>query len=305
LRPGRFEYLKAASIDEALQLLAKEGSKSKILAGGQSLVPLLKLRLLEPPKYLIDISKILDLRYIRKEDGLLKIGALTTHHDLETVEAVRQYCPSLYDAAYVLGDPLVRNRGTIGGALSHHDPAADYPPVLVSLGATLSVRSSRAERSVRAREFFLDYFTTDLASDELLSEISLPVIGKRQGSAYLKMERVVGDFAIVGAAAFVELDASDSASKVGIALSAVGNKPIVPEGMVRKLLGKKLEGAIVRDAAEEVRGEISPPSDIRASSEYRKDMAVVLAWRAVLDAARRATGQEPQHVAQYQSLRAA
>jgi aerobic carbon-monoxide dehydrogenase medium subunit len=305
LRPAKFEYIKATSIDEALQLLSKEGNKAKILAGGQSLVPLLKLRLLEPPKHLIDISKIRDLRYIRKDSQFVKIGALTMHHDLEVSETVRQYCPGLWDAAYVLGDPLVRNRGTIGGALGHHDPAADYPPVLVSLDATLSVRSSRKERNVRASEFFLDYFTTDLASDELLTEISIPALGKNQGSAYLKMERVVGDFAIVGAAAFVELEPNGTARRVRISLSAVGNRPIVPERMIRKLARKKLEENVVREAAEEVRDEISPPSDIRASSEYRKDMAVVLARRAVLDAVRRAKEQKPEYVAQYQTLRSA
>jgi aerobic carbon-monoxide dehydrogenase medium subunit len=305
LRPARFDYLKATSIEEALQLLSREGGKAKILAGGQSFVPLLKLRLLEPPKRLIDVSKILDLRYIRKEDKLVRIGALATHHDLETSEDVRQYCPSLWDAAYVLGDPLVRNRGTIGGALCHHDPAADYPPVLVSLDAVFSVRSIRGERRVRASEFFLDYFTTDLAPDELLTEISIQSLGKNQGSAFLKMERVVGDFAIVGAAAFVELDSDGFASKLGVALSAVGNRPIVAEKMIRKLTGKKLEEDIVREASEQVRDEISPPSDIRANSEYRKDMAVVLARRAVLDAVRRAKEQKPEHVAQYQTLRAA
>ncbi len=304
-RPGRFEYLKASTLDEALELLSKHSGNAKILAGGQSLVPLLKLRLLDPPKYLIDISKVKDLRYIRKEGSLLEIGALTTHHDLETKESIREYSPSLWDAAYVLGDPLVRNRGTIGGALAHHDPAGDYPAVLVSLGATISIRSNRNKRNVRAGEFFLDYFTTDLASDEMLTGISVHALEKKQGSAYLKMERVVGDFAIVGAAAFVELDHDDSAARVGIALSAVGNRPIVPEKMIKKLTGMKLEESVVREAAEEVRDEITPPADIRASSEYRKDMAVVLARRAVLDAARRANQQQVEHVAQYQTLRAA
>jgi carbon-monoxide dehydrogenase medium subunit len=305
LRPGRFEYQRASSVEEALQLLSKEGDNAKILAGGQSLIPLLKLRILEPPKYLIDISKIGALNYITKSDSHIRIGALTTHHDLEISEVIRRYCPSLWDAAYVLGDPLIRNRGTIGGALTHHDPAGDYPAVLVSLGAMISLRNKKDKRDVRAEDFFLDYFTTDIEPDELLYEIKLPVLEKRQGSAYLKMERVVGDFAIVGAAAFVELESNDCATEVRIALSAVGNKPVSPEGVTKKLIGTKLEGSVVREACEEVRDQISPPSDIRGSSEYRKDMAVVLAARAIDDAARRARNQHPNYVSQYQTLHAA
>ncbi len=305
MRPARFEYVRAGSMNEALVLLSKYGSDAKILAGGQTLVPLLKLRLLEPPKYLIDISRIKEARYIKQAEGEVKIGALTTHHDLEVSAIILQHCPSLSDAAFVLGDPLVRNRGTIGGALSHYDPAADYPAVVVSLNAILTLRNKRAERTINAADFFLDYFTTDLRQDEMLSQVSLPTLGPRQGSAYVKLERVTGDFAVVGAAAFVELGENDTISKVNVALSAVGEKPIVPNEMIKKLTGKKFEDGIVRDAAEEVKGTISPPSDIRASSDYRKDMAAVFAARAVIDAARRAGQQEPKFVAQYQSLRAA
>jgi aerobic carbon-monoxide dehydrogenase medium subunit len=303
LRPKSFDYFRPKTLDEAVKLLQRYGDRAKILAGGQSLVPLMKLRLAEP-EYLIDITSLTGLRYIRDREEQIEIGGLVTHHEIETSESVRLKAPSLRDAALVLGDPLIRNRGTVGGAICHADPAADYPAVLVSLGAKLFSRGPDGEREIASKDFFLDFFTTALQSDEILVSVSIPSPKKREGTAYLKMERVVGDFAIVGAAARVKLDAAGKAEEVHVVLSAVGNRPIIPSKMVERLVGTKLDETTVAESVEEIRKVIDPPSDIRASSQYRVDMAVVHAKRAVLDAARRARGETPMFVPEVQSLRA-
>ncbi len=303
LRPKTFDYQRPKILDEVIEILREHRDAAKILAGGQSLVPLMKLRLAEPA-YLIDITELADLRYIEEDGDHVEIGALATHHDLETSSLIQHRAPSLRDAALVLGDPLVRNRGTFGGAVCHADPAADYPSVLVSLGAEFFARGRDGERVIPAKDFFLDYFLSAVHPDELLTRARIPSLKTGEGSAFLKMERVVGDFAIVGAAAFVSLNKNGVAEKVNLTLSAVGSIPVVPTKMIAKLEGKKLEETLVADAAEELREAIDPPSDIRASSEYRADMAVVYAKRAVLDAARRARGESPVFVAEAQPLRA-
>jgi carbon-monoxide dehydrogenase medium subunit len=303
LRPKSFDYFRPESVEKAINLLRKYGEKAKLLAGGQSLMPLMKLRLAEPD-YIIDISSLKNLRYVREGENEIEIGALATHHDFETSTLVREKAPSMRDAALVLGDPLVRNRGTVGGAICHADPAADYPAVLMSLDAEFYLQGPSGERKINSHDFFLGFFATAIQSDEILTRITIPPLKNREGASYLKMERVVGDFAIVGAAAFVRMDGTGIAEKVSVVLSAVGSTPIVADNMTKLLVGKPLDEENVAEAAEELRTIVDPPSDIRASSEYRTDMAVVFAKRALLDAARRARGETPMFVSEVQSLRA-
>jgi aerobic carbon-monoxide dehydrogenase medium subunit len=303
LRPKRFTYHSVSSISEATALLKELGPNAKILAGGQSLVPLMKLRLVEF-EHLVDITALKELRYIRDDGASLQVGALTTHHDLETSLLLRNNSPSLSDAAYVVGDPLIRNRGTIGGVLSHYDPSADYPAVLVSLDATITIASQEDERDLGADGFFEDFFTTQMRPDELLLRVRVPSLQKGEGSAYLKLEKAVGDFAIVGAAAFVQLGPQGRIARMKVALSAVGGRPVVAEEMANSLVGEVPTQKMVEDAAQTILSILTPPSDIRASSAYRREMAVVFARRAVLDAISRAEGKNPVFVAQNQPLRA-
>ncbi|PYS09329.1 MAG: carbon monoxide dehydrogenase, partial [Acidobacteria bacterium] len=217
-----FEYVVPASLGEAVSLLEKHTERAKILAGGHSLIPMMKLRL-ATPEFLIDISRIPELSYIKEDGGTLRIGALTTHYTIETSDLIRRRLPALSDAAGLIGDVQVRNKGTIGGSIAHADPAADYPASILAADATIVALGPRGERQILASKFFLDMLTTALARNEIVREIQIPVKSGKSGSAYLKMAQKASGFAICGAAALIELDGSGALSKVAIGITGVGS----------------------------------------------------------------------------------
>ncbi|MBI2184471.1 MAG: xanthine dehydrogenase family protein subunit M [Thaumarchaeota archaeon] len=278
--PRAFEYYAPASVSEALSLLQKYGDESKVLAGGQSLVPLMKLRLVSPA-HIIDIGRIPGLSYIKEEDNKIRIGALTTHHEVETSPVVKSKCMVLSEAESHVGDQQVRNRGTIGGSACHADPAADVPSVLVALDAEFKMTGSSGDRVVDARNFFQDIFTTDLRQNEILAEITVPALPPRSGSTYLKFERGAGDFAIVAVAAAVTLDQAGVCQDVRLGLAGVESIPLRALKAEEALKGKKPDDNAILEAAARASEQSKPSSDIRGSAEYKKEMVKVFVKRAL------------------------
>ena len=285
--PKTFEFFAPKTLDEALHFL-KKYEEAKIIAGGQSLVPMMKFRLIAPPQ-LIDLGKVSGLSYIRQVDDSIAIGAMTTHYSIESDPLVIERCKILSEAASVIGDVQVRNRGTIGGSLCHADPAADYPPVLLVLEAKMKALSLRGERVIQAQDFFVDMFTTSLERDEILTEIQVPVLDDGIGGAYLKFSRGFGDLAIVGVAALLAVDEHKMCKKAKVALTGVASKPVLVD-VVKSLVGKVVDEATIKEVSEDVSRQLSPLSDVRASAEYRKEMVRVFTKRALIMALKRARG---------------
>jgi carbon-monoxide dehydrogenase medium subunit len=284
--PRQFEYHSPSTVEEAIEELTKYGGEAKLLAGGQSLIPLMKLRLVSPG-HLVDLNRIKGLDYVREEkDGFLAIGALTRMADIEESGLVRRLCPILSDCAAHIADPLVRNLGTIGGNVCHADPTNDMPAVMVATGAELVAAGKSGRRTIRASEFFLDTFTTALREDEVLVELKVPY-GTGVGGAYVKLERQAGDFAIVGAAVSVTMK-SGRCEACGIGLTAVGPTVVKPREAERELIGSRLERAAVKRAAEKASKECQPASDLRGSADYKREMVKVMVERAAGLAAKRA-----------------
>ena len=292
MRPAKFEYFDPHTVGEALNLLERYGSETKVLAGGLSLVPLMKLRL-AIPKYTVDITKIPNLSYvIENSDGGLSIGALTTHYILETSSLVKSKCPLLSEAASSLGDTQVRNRGTIGGNLCHGDPACEYPPVILALNAELKTVSSKGERTIKAADFFLDLFRTSLKPAELLTEVKVPPILPNTGEAYLKLTHRSGDFPVVAVAVVMTLDKRNVCKAVSVGLGSVASTPIKAEETEKALLGKTVNNKLIDEASELATRRIKPPTDIHASAEYRTEMTKVITRRALKAAFIRAGGEK-------------
>ena len=287
--PATFEYHAPTSIGDATALLARLGGDAKILSGGQSLIPLMKLRL-AGPQHLIDINRIPDLAYIREADGFLRIGALTREADLEESDLVRSRYPLLYDTCKVIADPLVRNLATIGGNLAHADPANDHPATMLALGAEVVVAGGKGRRTIPIASFFTGPFTTSLEANEILVEVAIPVPAARSGGAYLKLERKVGDFATVAVAAHVALSASGTCDQVGIGLTNVGLTPIKATAAEAALRGQRPDDATIKRAAQLAADASDPGEDLRGSVEYKKDMVRVLTGRALRKAVERAGG---------------
>jgi aerobic carbon-monoxide dehydrogenase medium subunit len=287
LIPRSFEYLSPTTLQEALTYLDKHGSDSKILAGGQSLIPLMKLRLASP-KYLIDLHRISWLDYIREEGDWLKIGARTRHHSLEISTLLWHKAPILPEAAGMIGDPQVRNSGTIGGSLVHADPAADWGAVCIALGATLKLASSSGERTIKAEDFFVDSLTSAAKSNEILTEISFQV-PKVSGGSYAKLERKATDFATVGVAAQLSLDASGNCETVGIGLASVAPTSVRAIRAEAVLRGREPTKARIEEAAKAAAEESKPSDDpLRGSAKYKRAMVRVFAERALSRALERA-----------------
>lgn len=287
--PSSFDYLAPRTIDEAVTLLQAHAGDAKILAGGQSLIPMLKLRLAEPA-VLVDINRIPGLAYVEERDGALRIGALTREADLESSAIVRQWYQILVDTAAVIADPLVRNSATICGNIAHGDPGNDHPATMLALDATFVVRGAKGERRIPAREFFLGLFSTALDSDDILTEIVIPRPPQRSGGVYLKLERKVGDYATAGVAAQVTLDAAGGCARAGIGLTNVGAMPIAAVRAAEFLRNKPLDSATIAQAAEIAASEADPLEDRRGSADYKRDVVRVLATRALRLAAARAAG---------------
>jgi carbon-monoxide dehydrogenase medium subunit len=283
--PQNFDYIRASSLSEAITLLS-ENKGAKLLAGGHSLIPMLKLRT-STASLLIDIGRIPELVGITRMNGSFRIGALTTH----SMIAGRRELPALLpDAAGNIGDMQVRNRGTIGGNLSHADPASDLPTVMTALGATFRVRGPGGERSVAAGDFFLGLFKTALREDEILTDIVIPVQGSGTGSAYAKMENPASGYAMLGAAAVVTV-VGGKCTAAGIALGGLTPKATRAKMVEAALVGKGLDQATIAAASKAVDDDLGDDllGDIHASKEYRRAMAPVYLKRALTEAARRAT----------------
>lgn len=285
--PPAFEYLRPNTIPEAIAFLQQYGEDAKILSGGQSLIPMMKLRIARPA-YLIDINRIAGLSYIKEEGGFLKIGGLTREAELEASPVVHAKYPILVDTTQVIADPQVRNLATVAGNLAHGDPANDHPATMLALGAQVVATGASGERIIPIEEFFVSLFSTALQPGEILTEIRVPAPPARSGGAYFKLERKVGDFATAAVAAQVTLDASGAVQKVGIALTNVGATPIKATKAEGFLRGKKLDEANIRQAGELAGDEAQPSSDLRGPAEYKTGLVKTLAKRALSRAAERA-----------------
>lgn len=285
--PPAFEYLRPNTIPEAIALLEQYGDDAKILSGGQSLIPMMKLRLARPG-YLVDINRIADLSYIKEEDGCLKIGGLTREADLENSALIRSKYPIILDTARVIADPQVRNMATLAGNLAHGDPANDHPATMLALGAQVIAVGPRGERTLSIESFFVTLFTTELQHNEIVSEIRIPIPKPRSGGAYLKLERKVGDFATAGVAAQVTVGGGGICESVGIGLTNVGATPVKAVNAEQFLRGKKLDEANIAEAAKLASGEARPSSDLRGPAEYKVGLVEELTRRALARAYERA-----------------
>ena len=287
--PPSFDYHSPKTLSEAIGLLSRLGEGAKVLSGGQSLLPLMKLRL-GSAGHLVDIGRIPGLEDIREEGGFLKIGGRVRESDLEHHAVVRQKYPILADTAAVIADPLVRNMATVGGNLAHGDPANDHPATMLALGASVVVQGPKGERTIPIDQFFTGLFETALAHDEILTEIRIPAPPPKSGGAYVKLERKVGDFATAGAAVQLTLGAGGEVARVGIGLTNAGLTPVRATAAEKFLQGKKLDETTIRQAARLAADAADPSPDRRGSVEYKREMARVLTARALKRAASRAQG---------------
>ena len=280
--PSSFDYHRATSLDDALAKIA--AGNAKLLAGGHSLVPLMKLRLSEPGT-LVDIARIPELSGIREQDGKIEIGAATVHHLVATSTLLQERCPGITDAAATIGDPQVRNRGTLGGSLAHADPSADMPAVMVALDAEIHLRSAKGARSVKAAEFFQDLFTVNMQPDELLTAVSFAPV---KASAYVKLYQKASHYAIVGVAAAV--DASGGTIKTArIGLTGASTHAVRLSKVEQALAGQPATKDAIEKAVQGAGSDVDPiNSDIHASEEYRRAMIAVFVRRALLKAVERA-----------------
>ncbi len=278
--PAAFDYIRVASVAEGVAALAEHGEEAKVLAGGHSLLPLMKLRL-ATPSFLIDIGRIKDLSYIKQADGRIAIGALTTHYQIESSKLLKEKLPILPEAAAVIGDAQVRNRGTIGGSAAHGDPASDFPTVLAALGAEFKVVGRKGERRVPVEEFFRDTFTTALEPDEILTEIQIPIPAAGTGQTYLKFSRRATDWAIIGVAALARSKGDGTCDFVRVAFTSAGPTPMRARGVEAALVGKRVEADTIRAAAERAPEGLSPSADLGGGVEYKLHLAKVFARRSL------------------------
>ena len=285
--PGSFDYFAPGTLPEAIALLREHGEEAKILAGGHSLIPLMKLRLAQPA-CLIDINRIGGLAYIKEEGGYLRIGALTREADLDASELIRARYPLLADTARVIADPLVRNMATIGGNLAHADPANDHPATMLAYGAEIVATGPNGERVIPIADFFTGLFATALEPNEILTEIRIPIPPARSGGAYVKLERKVGDYATAAVAAQVTLDASGGCQYAGIGLTAVDATPVKATRAEAALRGQPLDDANIRATAQIASEECDPTADLRGPVEYKRAMVKELTKRALAKARDRA-----------------
>lgn len=283
MKPAAFDYAAPATLDEALGLLARHGANAKVIAGGQSFVPMANFRLLRP-ELVVDLNGIGSLAYVRETPEGLAVGAMTRHREFERSELVRRVCPLLAEAAPNIAHAVIRNRGTIGGSLSHADPAAEWPVVAVALGATMVLRSAKGERQVPARDFFVALMTTALAPEEILVEIRFPRVPPRSGAAFLEVSRRHGDFALVAVAAQLTLDAAGKVAQACLALGGVSVSPVDACGEAASLAGKAPATNAFAALGERIAATLHPGEDLHASAQYRREVAAVLVRRA-LDAA--------------------
>lgn len=286
--PPAFDYAVPKTLNDALALLGKN-PEAKILAGGHSLIPMMKFRLASPA-LLVDLNRLEGLAYIREDGGWLKIGAMTREADLDGSDLIHKRYPLLADTSKMIADPVVRNMATVGGNLVHADPANDHPATMLAYGAQVVATGPKGERVVPVDQFFKGPFETALARDEILTEIRIPAPKSGSGGAYLKVERRVGDFATAAVAAQVALDAKGNCESVGIGLTNVGLTPIKATKAEEALKGKKPDDANIRAAAQLAAEAAQPSSDQRGSEEYKRSLVKTLTVRALRKAVARAKG---------------
>ncbi|HLW46070.1 MAG TPA: xanthine dehydrogenase family protein subunit M [Acidimicrobiales bacterium] len=282
MKPAAFEYVAASSVEDAVEALASAGDGGKILAGGQSLVPLLALRLARP-EVVVDVNSIAGLDRIVVEDHHLRMGALVRQRAVERDEAVRRSFPLVSAAAAKIGHVAIRNRGTVGGSVAHADPAAEWPALLLALDGEVETASPRGRRIVPAAELFGGYLTTSLEVDEMICEVRGSLPEGRSGTSFLELARREGDFAIVGVAAVLAAT-SDEVSHCRVALSGVASTPVRVQAAEDRLVGTSANDEDIAAAAEAVADEIGPPGDVHGSADYRKKVAKVLVRRALVAA---------------------
>lgn len=288
--PGPFEYHAPTSLDEAIGLLGQYGDDAKVLAGGQSLIPAMKLRLAQPG-HLIDISRMPDLAGLTNSFDGLRIGALTRETALETSADVRERYAMLHDAAGVIADPLVRNLATVGGNIAHADPANDHPAVMLAYRAEVEAQGPNGSRTIPIDDFFLGAFETALAPDEILTAIRIPAPPAQSGGAYVKFERKVGDYAIAAAAVQLALDADGTIASAGLALTNAGYTPIRSSRAEEALVGQAASDEAFKRAADLAAEDADPTADLRGDADYKRAMARTMTLRALRIAAQRASGQ--------------
>ena len=284
--PSSFDYIAAKSLDEALSLLAKHKDDAKILAGGHSLLPAMKLRLMQP-KVLIDLGRIKDLSYIKEEGGKVRIGAMTTHFQVETSDVLRRSCPLLPETATHLGDMQVRNKGTIGGSLAHSDPAADWPAAILALDAEIVATSAKGDRVIKAADFFVEMLTTALQPGEILREIRVPGSKGKAAQAYVKVRHPASGFAVVGVAVNLAID-SGKCQSAGVGITGVSPKAYRASKVEGAIKGGALDAKTLAAAAAHAADGVDVNSDLYASAEYRKQLAAVYTRRALEMAVSRA-----------------
>jgi len=287
--PESFEYHVPRTLEEAAQLIAQFGDEGKLLAGGHSLVPLMKLRLASP-KHVVDIARLDGLRYILEKDGRLEIGGLTTHYRIESSSLLKEKCPLLPLTAREIGDVQVRNKGTLGGNLAHADPAADWPATILALDAELKAVSATGERWIPALEFFVDLMTTSLNPGEILTAIRFPVLPPRSGDAYVKHPHPASGFAVAGVAARVTLDEKGAVEAAGVGITGVGATAYRAVAVEDAIRGKSPTARNLQQAASHAAEGMEANGDLYASAEYRAHLATVYAERALATAAERAAG---------------
>jgi len=281
MKPASFEYYRPHTLDEALSLLDRHGEEAKPLAGGQSLIPAMNFRL-ATPSVLVDLNDLHALGYIKNGSSDLHIGGMTRQRYIERSDLVSKYVPLITETMPFIAHPAIRNRGTIGGSLAHADPAAELPAVMMALKASLVVTSRTGLREVPAHEFFTGLFSTAVRSGELLTEIRIPVQPGGSGYAFQEISRRHGDFALVGAAAVVQLNGNGLCSSARIALLSVGDRPMLAEQATAMLIGQRPSPELIRAAADATATrDIDPPSDIHASARYRRQLANVLTRRVL------------------------
>lgn len=290
MKPPKFRYFAPGSVEEALALLAEHADGGKVLAGGQSLVPLMNMRLTQP-SVLVDINGIHELDYVKAWDGGLAIGTLTRDATLINDRMVGEHLPLLREAALHIGHPAIRNRSTVGGSIAHADPAAELPAVMVALNAEFEVRSRSGSRTISAQNFFKDYLSADLKEGELLIELRIPGLPSRAGSAFIEFARREGDYALAGVAAVIALDEDGTIADARLALCSVGPTPVRAQSAETLLHGQHPGNeAWNAAAAAAVSALTHPPSDIHGSADYRRHLAGVLIKQALATAAERAEG---------------
>jgi carbon-monoxide dehydrogenase medium subunit len=292
--PANFGYVAARSVAEAIELLTQHGEDAKLLAGGHSLIPAMKLRLMTP-RYLIDLGQVPGLSGVRLDGEALVIGALTVHADVASAPLVQQHVPGLAEAAAVIGDVQVRNRGTIGGSVAHADPAADFPVMLTALHAAFVLVSPSGSRIVTADDFFVDFFTTALAPNEVLTEIRVPFPPAGTGTAYAKLGHPASGYVVVSAGALITRQASGRCASAQVAIGGLGSGPYRAAATEAALQGQPLTPEVIAAAAARAAEGVEVDDDTYASAAYKRHMALVYAQRAIATAVRRAAEALRQH----------